>query len=181
MDKKGLIRRKYFLKRKKNYLEIKNIFFNPLIKLLKNKNIKNISLYYPSFYELNIFKILELKYFKKFNFLLPVIKENYSMTFCRWRQNDVLLVNKYGIPEPLKLKNKIPDLMLVPMLAYDKNKNRLGYGKGFYDRYLKKYVKSPKKIVTVGVAFSFQKHHNLPINKNDIKLDYVMTEKGLIR
>ena len=56
-------------------------------------------------------------------------------------------------------------------------KNRLGYGKGFYDKYLNKYIRRYKKILTIGVAFSFQKHHNLPVNKYDAKLDYILTEK----
>ena len=60
-----------------------------------------------------------------------------------------------------------------------KNKNRLGYGKGFYDRYLNKYLKKFRNILTVGVAFSFQKHHKLPVNKNDIKLNFIITEKGI--
>ena len=54
-------------------------------------------------------------------------------------------------------------------------KYRLGYGKGFYDRYLKIF----KNILTVGVAFSFQKHHKLPINNKDMKLNYILTEKGI--
>ena len=68
----------------------------------------------------------------------------------------------------------------MPLIAYDKSKNRIGYGKGYYDRYLNKYLRlNKKKILTVGVAFSFQKHHKLPINKKDFKLDYILTEKGM--
>ena len=73
----------------------------------------------------------------------------------------------------------LPDVMLVPLLSYDKNKNRLGYGKGFYDRYLKKYLKKYKNILTIGIAFSFQKHHTLPVLNNDVKLNYILTEKGI--
>ena len=62
------------------------------------------------------------------------------------------------------------------MLAYDNENNRLGYGGGFYDRYLKKY----NNIMTIGVAFSFQKHHKIPVSDNDVKLDYILTEKGLV-
>ena len=65
------------------------------------------------------------------------------------------------------------------MLAFDKSKYRLGYGKGCYDRYLNKYLKHFKNILTVGVAFSFQRHHKLPINTNDVKLDFIITEKGI--
>ena len=68
--------------------------------------------------------------------------------------------------------------MLVPLLAFDNQKNRLGYGKGYYDRYLNKYLKKNKNILTIGVAFSFQKHNKLPTSNNDVKLNYVLTEKG---
>ena len=91
----------------------------------------------------------------------------------------MLLVNKFGILEPQKTKFNTPNLILLPILAFDKNKYRLGYGKGFYDRYLNKYLKKIGNILSVGVAFSFQKHHKLPINKNDVKLDYILTENGL--
>ena len=64
-------------------------------------------------------------------------------------------------------------------LVFDNNKCRLGYGKGFYDRYLNKYLKIFKNILTVGVAFSFQKHHKLPLNDKDVKLNYILTEKGI--
>ena len=101
------------------------------------------------------------------------------MNFFSWRKNDVLLVNKFGILEPVKTRAKVPDFMLVPILAFDKNKFRLGYGKGFYDRYLSKYLKRYKNILTIGVAFSFQKYHKLPVNKDDVKLDFILTEKGI--
>tara|TARA_Y100001958_G_C20922604_1_gene336263 strand:- start:369 stop:677 length:309 start_codon:yes stop_codon:yes gene_type:complete len=101
------------------------------------------------------------------------------MNFFSWKVNDILFVNKFGIPEPIQSKAKVPDVILVPVLAFDNHKYRLGYGKGFYDRYLYKYLKKFKKILTVGVAFSFQRHHKLPISQNDIKIDYILTEKGI--
>ena len=69
--------------------------------------------------------------------------------------------------------------ILVPLLAFDKKKNRVGYGKGYYDRYLSKYLKKNKNIITIGVAFSFQKYHKLPFSSFDVKLNYILTEKGL--
>ena len=101
------------------------------------------------------------------------------MSFFLWKKNQVLFVNKFGMVEPLKTKAKIPNVMLIPILAYDSSKYRLGYGKGFYDRYLNKYSKKFRNILTVGVAYSFQKYHKLPIDKNDVKLDYILTEKGI--
>ena len=101
------------------------------------------------------------------------------MHFFSWKKKEVLYVNKFGMLEPSKIKAKIPDIMLVPILAFDNNKYRLGYGKGYYDRYLNKYLKQFKNILTVGVAFSFQRHHKLPIKQNDVKLDFIITEKGI--
>ena len=183
MDKKSLIRKKFFLKRKKKFFEISDKFFLPLINLIKKRGISKkafISLYYPSSFEVDVLKILKIEYFKKFNFLLPIIQKNKSMEFYKWKHNEILYVNKYGIPEPTKTIKIIPSIMLVPLLAFDKDKNRLGYGKGYYDKYLFKYIKTHKHILTVGIAFSFQKYNKLPVNKKDFKLNFIITEKGII-
>ena len=182
MQQKYLLRRKYYSLRKKKYYEIDKNFFSPFVDLIKfkvKKNLFNLALYYPSSFEINVLKILELNFISKKNLLLPIIEKNNLMNFFPWKKNDTLLVNKYGMLEPIKSKQNIPDIMLVPLLAFDKDKYRLGYGKGFYDRYLNRYLKKFKNILTVGVAFSFQKHHKLPIDKNDIKLNYILTEKGI--
>ena len=94
-------------------------------------------------------------------------------------KNDILKVNRYGILEPFKSSKVTPNIALVPLLAFDKQKNRLGYGKGFYDKFLSRNKKINKTIITVGVAFSFQKYNKLPINNKDFKLDYIITEKGI--
>jgi len=184
MQQKSKLRKKYLKIRKKNYFEIDKKFFSPLYKLIK-KNIKKksiiIALYYPSNFELNILKVLELKYFSDQKILLPVAEKNNLMNFYQWKKYDVLTVNKFGMLEPVKAEAKIPNVIIVPLLAFDKDKFRLGYGKGYYDRYLSKYLKKYKDIMTVGVAFSFQKHNKLPINKNDVKLDFILTEKGIYK
>ena len=99
------------------------------------------------------------------------------MNFFVWSKNDPLKINKYGIPEPITNKIIFPDILLVPMVAYDKNYNRVGYGGGFYDRYIKK-IKKIKEILTIGLAFSYQKVKKIPIEKNDIKLDFIINEKN---
>ena len=182
MQQKIILRKKFFNLRKNKYYEINKEFFLPFLKLVgskfKKKNLK-IALYYPSNFELNVLKLLEINSFSNYDTLLPVIDKINFMNFFSWKKNDILFVNNFGILEPLKSKNKVPDVMLIPLLAYDKKKFRLGYGKGFYDRYLQRYLNQSKKILTVGVAFSFQKYHKLPINKNDVKLDFILTEKGI--
>ena len=182
MQQKIKLRKKYLNLRKKNYFEINKNFFLPLLKLIRfrlKKKVVKVALYYPSNFELNVLKFLEFNYILRQDILLPIIDKKNHMSFFSWKKNDVLFVYEFGMLEPAKTKIKIPDIMLVPILAYDKNKYRLGYGKGFYDRYINKYLKQFKNIITVGVAFSFQKHHKLPINQNDMKLDFIITEKGI--
>ncbi len=125
----------------------------------------------------NLLKFLEIK---NFTICLPVIKNNFEMNFHKYSFQNPLKINKLGIPEPINLSNKItPDLILVPLVGFDKDLNRLGYGGGFYDRYFEKNTKL-KKIIKIGLAFSFQKIKKIPINKFDKKLDKVITEKNLI-
>ena len=104
------------------------------------------------------------------------------MSFHKWEENDILNVNKFGIPEPLKTAKKVvPAIIFVPLIAFDNLNNRLGYGKGFYDKFLLKYRKINRKILSIGIAFSFQKYHKLPTNSKDVKLDYIITEKGIVK
>ena len=98
------------------------------------------------------------------------------MNFFKWSLNDPLIINKYGIPEPISNDVIYPNILLVPLVAYDDNLNRIGYGGGFYDRYIKK-IKKRKKIITIGLAYSFQKVKKIPTNRHDIKLDYIINEK----
>ena len=183
MNNKGRLRKKYFLIRKKKYFDIKPSFLNPLKRLVekryKKKNI-SISSYYPSSFEVNTLKLFEISFVKKLKIFLPVINRNNSMNFYKWKKNEVLRINQFGMLEPALLSDHIvPDIMLVPLLAYDNQNNRLGYGGGFYDRYLNKYLKTYNNILTIGIAFSFQKHHKIPVINNDVKLNYILTEKGI--
>ena len=178
------IRKKYLNLRKTKYFEVSDKFYKPIIKKLNSfqkKKKLNISLYYPSNYEVNtlaLAKILNKK--KRFKLLLPQISSKNSMKFYHWDFLGTLKVNKYGMLEPTTIKKPlIPDIMFIPLLAFDSNKNRLGYGKGFYDKFLNKYLKRNRNILTIGIAFSFQKYNKLPTSKYDVKLDYILTENGL--
>ena len=88
-------------------------------------------------------------------------------------------VNKFRKEPNLPKKFVVPNIMLIPLLAYDINNNRIGYGKGYYDQFLNKYLKIKKNMLTIGIAFSFQKYNKLPTSSLDVKLDYILTEKGL--
>ena len=175
---KSEIRKNILKIRKQNNSKNLNINFQDIFKILKkNKSIgKIIGGYYPYNYEVDTIKILEK--FEKLNFQisLPKIKKNSQMNFFLWSTKDPLTINEYGIPEPISNKVIQPCILLVPMVAFDKNLNRIGYGGGFYDRYIKK-IKKNKKIITIGLAYSFQKVEKVKINKHDIKLDFILTNK----
>ena len=145
----------------------------------KNYNLKIVGGYYPSNYEINDLKILNYFFKKGSTISLPKITKKSKMEFYRWYKNDPLLINKYGIPEPVNTNRVYPDILFVPLVAFDKELNRLGYGGGFYDRYIQKILKI-KKILKVGLAFSFQKLKTIPTNKHDKKLDIIITEKDII-
>ena len=106
------------------------IDFNDIIKILKKKKInkKTIGGYYPVNFEIDDLVLLKKFEKKQFNIALPVIKKNFQMDFYKWSFSDPLKINKYGIPEP-EIKNIVyPDILLIPLVAFDKNLNRLGYG-----------------------------------------------------
>ena len=101
------------------------------------------------------------------------------MDFYSWSFDDPLKINQYGIPEPFLKQLIYPDIILVPLVAFNKNLNRLGYGGGYYDRVINKLSKK-KDILKIGLALSFQKINNVPVTKYDKKLDYIVTDKYIL-
>ena len=179
---KSKLRKKILSVREKINKKNIQIDFEQLINILKKEKIKsrNIGGYYPVNFEIDDLLLLKKLEKNKFNISLPVIKNNFQMDFYKWSFSDPLKVNKYGIPEP-DIKNMIyPDILLIPLVAFDKNLNRLGYGGGYYDRLIKKLSKK-KKIIKIGLAFSVQKIDKVPINVYDQKLDYILTNKYIIK
>ena len=175
---KSEIRKKVLKIRRQKNLKKLQIDFNSILKILKKEKIKGkiIGGYYPYNYEVDVIKVL--KKFEKQNYIisLPKIKKNAQMDFFNWSTDDPLEINKYGIPEPTSTEVKYPSILLVPLVAFDKDFNRIGYGGGFYDRYIFK-IKKSKKIITIGLAYSFQKVNKIQVNNHDIKLDFIITEK----
>ena len=133
-----------------------------------------IGAYYPINFEIECFEILK-KLEKLGNQIsLPVTKKKNQMDYFEWSFSEPLNVGKMGVPEPYKKRKVYPDILFVPLVAYDNYKYRLGYGGGYYDRYIEKISKI-KKILTIGLAFSSQKVNKLPIDNHDKKLDFILT------
>ncbi len=110
---------------------------------------------------------------------IAVSKTNFNtgeMQHFLLQENTLLKTSKYGIPEPeagIELLPNTLELVFVPLLAYDKNGNRVGYGKGFYDRFLKKCTPNT---LFVGLSF-FEPESKIASDENDIPLDFCITPK----
>lgn len=110
------------------------------------------------------------------NVFLPKTVGN-KMIFYRYEGK--LKKGKFGVSEPHRTsessENVVPDLIIAPGVAFDKSKNRVGYGKGYYDSFLAKYKDVPK----IGIAFSFQIDEEISdVRTDDIQLDRILTEEG---
>ena len=177
VNKSEIRKRILKIRKQKKYKNLK-INFKDILKILKKNKTSNkiIGGYYPYNYEFNAINILKKFEEQNYQISLPKITKNNMMDFFQWSISDPMTINQYGIPEPASKKIVYPSLLLVPIVAFDKQLNRIGYGGGFYDRYIKK-IKKNKKIITIGLAYSFQEVKKVPLNKFDIKLDFIITDK----
>jgi len=179
---KSKLRNKILKIREKNNKNNIQFDFDQIIKIIKKEKIikKIVGGYYPINFEVDDLRLLKRFEENKFNISLPVIKKNFKMNFYKWSFSDPLKINKYGIPEPEPKNIVYPNILLVPLVEFDKNLKRLGYGGGYYDRLIKKLSKK-KKIIKIGLALSIQKVDKVPINIYDQKLDYIVTNKYIIK
>src|SRR5574343_535759 len=150
-----------------------------------NLNNKKIGIYFPINNEVSVVELFNLIKCRKY---LPKIKNN-SINFCELlTENKInnfnILINpkKYNLIfenktfNPKMQKNvTIPEIILIPLVAFNEQCFRIGYGGGFYDKYLKN-----KSILKIGIAFEMQKVNFIPEN-HDIQLNYIFTEKRIYR
>tara|TARA_B100000674_G_scaffold319015_1_gene265623 strand:- start:4585 stop:5145 length:561 start_codon:yes stop_codon:yes gene_type:complete len=179
-NKKKLIRKDYLLKRikfKESFTtNNKNKLISNLKKLLKKNHFLSIAGYYPIGTEIDCLEILEIFQKKGIITALPFVKQNNCIEFREWRKHDILIEDFYGIPTPKKRLIIVPDIIIVPLLAFDKMGFRLGFGSGIYDRSLPNFSESKK----IGLAFSGQLNkRGLPVSEFDYKLEAVVTEKDI--
>lgn len=114
--------------------------------------------------------------------VVPIIeRETCSLRLSYLPDPSALIPSTFDVPEPLghELPARPEDVqvVIIPMLAFDIEGNRLGYGAGYYDRFLSRYP----HVTKIGAAFSCQQTGNIPTDDNDVKMDYIVTEKGVIR
>ena len=109
--------------------------------------------------------------------LPAVMARGKSLAFRAWSPDDRLMLGPLGIPEPSPAAAElIPDIMLVPLAAFDSEGHRIGYGAGHYD-YTLAHLRKVKVIAAIGIAFAVQQIKAIPALPHDVALDYVLTEK----
>jgi 5-formyltetrahydrofolate cyclo-ligase len=174
------IRKEILKKRLSLNPELYELYSEEIIKKVTVKlqaiDYQSIALYYPIKKEVNIIPLIEklLKESKQV-YLPKLIGKKMYMT--KVNSLDLLKPNKYKIPEPInnEFSSQI-DIYIIPAIAYDLRKFRIGYGGGYYDN----YFMENKKTLLIGIIFDFQLVNYFQENENDIKVDIVITEKRII-
>ncbi len=113
---------------------------------------------------------------------LPIVLgKGLPLEFRRWLPGEPLVKGVLGIERPPETSPVVePDILIIPLLAFDRQGFRLGYGGGFYDRTLEK-LRGLKNIVAIGVGYSAQEVEAVPHGAHDQPLDYMMTQKEIFK
>lgn len=120
-----------------------------------------------------------------FVYCLPLLREDMRLDFAAWRAGDPLVTNRYSIPEPdtqTRIDPSALDVVLMPLVGFDRRGARLGSGAGYYDRTFAFLHGRPRPAqpLLIGVAHALQEVESLPVEAWDVPLDYVVTEHGVI-
>jgi 5-formyltetrahydrofolate cyclo-ligase len=112
---------------------------------------------------------------------LPVIEQRRKPLIMRaFAFGDALNPGQWGIREPTpQAPEVVPDIMLVPLLAFDRSGKRIGYGAGYYDRTIAKF-RAVKPVPAIGIAYAAQEIADVPVTERDVRLDLVLTEREVI-
>ncbi len=141
---------------------------------------KIVAGYYPVRREINCIKLLEKLHGRQITIALPVVRgDELSLHFKKWSPGDALKKGQLNILEPEgDAPNVTPDILFIPLLAFDKKGYRLGYGKGHYDRTLAE-LQNNASVTAVGIAYDTQEIPEVPFDQYDQRLDWILTQSGL--
>ncbi len=158
----------------KTFEALADNFFQALPSLF---NPSTVAGYYPLGSEINPLPLLEALEQGGTQLALPVVvKENAPLEFRIYKTGDKLKKGLEGALEPLKTAQPAnPDIVLVPLLGFDETGNRIGQGKGYYDRTLGA-LRNERAVLAIGLAFEGQREQTLPFEAHDQDLDAVISE-----
>lgn len=146
------------------------------------KNAQNIMIFTDMKNEVRITKLIELYPEKNFFISKIVNSKNREMKINKYNENELVL-HKFGYYESSSddfYDEKILDIVVVPALAFDSIKNRIGFGGGYYDTFLNKVREKNKNTLFIGVCYDFQMIEEVPIEGHDITLDLVINESEVL-
>lgn len=134
--------------------------------------------YHPKSSEIDCIPLMEKLKARGARMCLPVVTEKHKpLIFRSWEPGQELEQGNYGIMEPLaSMPVVVPDMVLVPLLAFNAKGFRLGYGGGYYDMTLQALRKGNEDFVAVGLGYEAQKIARLPVERHDERMDWVVTE-----
>ena len=147
---------------------------------LNLSNIKKLGVYFSTNNEVDLKKLIDRRLKKNLETTFPKIASNFSMNLIASRNIKKLNRNKYGIFEPsegYKIHPIKHDMIIIPTLGVDKNGYRLGYGGGYYDRFLEPIMGNKNRPLLIGLIYDFQFINDSISETHDIKLDIVFSEK----
>ena len=147
------------------------IIKNKIMNLDIYKNSKVIALYSSMKSEVDTKELIKESLELGKRVLLPRILNKNKMIFIEINNDTNYERNTFGVLEPIGIEEKIIDLMIIPGVAFDKANNRLGYGRGYYDKYLK-----DKDLYKIGICFHEQLVDNIEVDEHDIKMDLIITD-----
>ena len=155
-------------------------FLTQWMKFSKELSYQSIAIYYPFDNEASPLEIMNYLHSKNKEVLLPVIENgSKTLSFAKYDIQSELLKNHFGIFEP-KDKEFVDiediDIVLIPCVAFNDKLFRLGMGGGFYDQTFSK----KSSTILIGLAYSFQYENKSFQEKHDIKMDYIITQKGVL-
>jgi len=109
---------------------------------------------------------------------MPIVEApDAPMSFRHWAPGVAMNVDRYGIPIPAEGEAVTPDIVLLPLVAFDRQGFRLGYGGGYFDRTLAALVPRP---LSIGVGFELARVEDIRPQQHDIRLDAIVTEAGIV-
>ena len=136
-----------------------------------------VAAYYPVRSEFDCMPLLRRVAAEGWALALPVIAGSAPLQFRQWTFGAPLEPGPFGIPEPVAGAFAVPDVLLVPLLAFDRRGYRLGYGGGHYDRTLAG-LRAQGEIAAIGLAFDAQEVAQVPLCPYDERLDWILTPSG---
>ena len=182
--RKNLISKRNSLS-KKTVQKNSNLIIKNLIPYVRE--VKNIMIFMNMGNEIEITKLIELYPDKKYYIPKTFPKREMKINIY---EKENLILHKFGYYESssdIFHNEEILDLIIVPAIAFDYEKNRIGFGGGYYDTFLNKIIsnnpsneKNRNKPLFIGICYDFQLIENIPSEKHDIKMDIVITEKNVI-